>query len=40
MKGQGFGLVTMGRGGPLCDADGHPAPSSADQQRAMDLNRA
>lgn len=40
MRAQGFGLVTMGRGGPGRDANGDPAPSSADQQRAIDLNRA
>lgn len=40
MRGQGFGLVTMGRGGPSLDAEGNPVASSADQQRAMDLNRA
>jgi hypothetical protein len=40
MREQGFGLVTMGRGAPDLDADGNPVPSSADQQRAIDLNRA
>jgi hypothetical protein len=40
MRAHGFGLVTMGRGGPGRDANGDPAPSSADQQRAIELNRA
>lgn|GEM_PF-529362 len=40
MRGQGFGLVTMGRGGPDIDGEGRPAASAADQQRAIDLNRA
>lgn len=40
MRAQGFGLVTMGRGGPGRDANGDPAPSSVDQQRAIELNRA
>jgi hypothetical protein len=40
MKAYGFGLVTMGRGGPGKDAEGDPAPSVEDQQRAIELNRA
>jgi hypothetical protein len=40
MKAYGFGLVTMGRGGPGTDADGNPAPSIEDQQHAIELNRA
>lgn len=40
MRAQGFGLVTMGRGGPETDADGFPKASIEDQQRAIELNRA
>lgn len=40
MRGHGFGLVTMGAGGPDLDAEGHPKPSIEDQQRAIELNRA
>jgi hypothetical protein len=40
MRAMGFGLVTMGKGGPGTDAGGNPIASSADQQRAIDLNRA
>ncbi len=40
MKQYGFGLVTMGRGGPGTDAEGDPEPSVEDQQRAIELNRA
>jgi hypothetical protein len=40
MKAHGFGMVTMGRGGPGTDAEGHPKPSVEDQQRAIELNRA
>jgi hypothetical protein len=40
MKSHGFGLVTMGRGGPGKDADGNPAASLEDQERAIGLNRA
>jgi hypothetical protein len=40
MRAQGFGLVTMGRGGPSLDAGGHPKASIDDQQRAIALNRA
>ena len=40
MRAYGFGLVTMGRGGPSRDVDGNPAPSIEDQQRAIELNRA
>jgi hypothetical protein len=40
MKAYGFGLVTMGRGGPGTDSDGNPTPSVADQNRAIELNRA
>jgi hypothetical protein len=39
MKAHGFGLGTMGTGGPANDADGHPVASIADQQRAIELNR-
>lgn len=40
MKAQGFGLVTMGKGGPGIDAEGNPCPSIEDQQQAIALNRA
>lgn len=40
MKAHGFGMVTMGRGGPERDAEGHPKASIEDQQRAIALNRA
>ena len=40
MRAHGFGLVTMGRGGPGKDADGNPAASLEDQERAIGLNRA
>jgi len=40
MKAHGFGLVTMGRGGPGTDADGNPEPSLDDKKRAIELNRA
>lgn len=30
MREQGFGLVTMGKGGPAIDAEGFPAASVAD----------
>ncbi len=40
MKAHGFGLVTMGRGGPGTDSDGNPKPRVEDQQRAIELNRA
>lgn len=40
MRSHGFGLVTMGRGGPGTDADGHPKASVEDQSRAIELNRA
>lgn len=40
MRDRGFAIVTLGRGGPLLEANGHPAPSTADQQRAIELNRA
>jgi hypothetical protein len=40
MRGLGFGLVTMGRGGPGVDADGNPEASLADEQRAIALNNA
>jgi hypothetical protein len=40
MKPHGFGLVTLGRGGPGLDAEGRPKPSIEDQQRAIALNRA
>jgi hypothetical protein len=38
MKAMGFGLVTMGRGGPDKDADGNPAASIVDKNRALALN--
>jgi hypothetical protein len=38
MKAYGFGLVTMGRGGPGIDPDGHPVPSLEDRHRAEKLN--
>src|ERR1700722_8832464 len=38
MKAYGFGLVTMGRGGPGIDPDGNPEPSLQDKQRAAKLN--
>ena len=40
MRACGFGLVTMGRGGPGKDAEGNPAASIEDQGRAIELNRA
>lgn len=40
MRACGFGLVTMGRGGPGKDAEGNPAASIEDQRRAIELNRA
>jgi hypothetical protein len=40
MKAYGFGLVTMGRGGPRTNADGNPEASIEDHQRAIELNRA
>jgi hypothetical protein len=40
MRAFGFGLVTMGRGGPDKDADGNPKASLQDEQRARELNRA
>ena len=40
MRTQGFGLVTMGRGGPKRDADGHPEASLEDRTRAIVLNDA
>ena len=40
MKAHGFGLVTLGAGGPALDSEGHPKASFADQQRAIELNRA
>jgi hypothetical protein len=38
MRAMGFGLVTMGRGGPDKDADGNPAASIVDKNRALALN--
>jgi hypothetical protein len=38
MKAYGFGLVTMGRGGPGIDPDGNPEPSLEDKQHADKLN--
>src|SRR3954454_11781065 len=40
MRGCGFGLVTMGRGGPRTDADGNPEASLEDRTRAIALNAA
>lgn len=40
MKAHGFGLVTLGPGGPGLDSEGNPKPSVDDQQRAIELNRA
>lgn len=40
MRAHGFGLVTMGRGGPGRDAEGNPEPSIEDQRHAIELNRA
>lgn len=40
MRGQGFGLITMSRGGPALDSDGQPEASLADRQRAIGLNDA
>lgn len=40
MKFHGFGMVTMGRGGPARDADGNPEASAEDQRRAIELNQA
>lgn len=40
MRAHGFGLVTLGAGGPDLDSEDHPAASFADQQRAIELNRA
>jgi hypothetical protein len=40
MRAQGFGLVTLGAGGPGLDSDGNPKASLADEQRAIELNRA
>jgi hypothetical protein len=40
MKAHGFGLVTLGAGGPGLDSEGQPKASFADQQRAIELNRA
>jgi hypothetical protein len=38
MRAMGFGLVTMGRGGPGKDEDGNPEASLADKNRALALN--
>jgi hypothetical protein len=40
MKLHGFGLVTMGRGGPGTDAEGNPEASLDDKRRAIELNAA
>lgn len=40
MREQGFGLVTMGKGGPALNAEGDPEPALADCQRAISLNAA
>ena len=38
MRAAGFSIVPMGRGGPDLDADGNPAASITDKQRAIELN--
>jgi hypothetical protein len=38
MRAMGFGLVTMGRGGPAKDSDGNPEASIGDKNRALALN--
>ena len=38
MKALGFGLVTMGRGGPGRGAGGNPTASVEDKARAIELN--
>jgi hypothetical protein len=38
MRGAGFKMTPMGRGGPEKDADGNPAASIQDKQRAIELN--
>jgi hypothetical protein len=38
MREAGFKIVPMGRGGPEKDADGNPAASIQDKQRAIELN--
>lgn len=40
MREHGFGLVTMGRGGPALDSEGQPEASLEDRQRAIALNAA
>jgi hypothetical protein len=40
MRAHGFGLVTLGAGGPGLDGEGQPEASLADQQRAIELNHA
>jgi hypothetical protein len=40
MKLHGFGLVTMGRGGPGTDAEGNPEANVDDKRRAIELNQA
>jgi hypothetical protein len=40
MKAHGFRPVILGAGGPGLDSEGHPKASLADQQRAIELNRA
>ena len=40
MKAHGFGMLSMGRGGPGRDADGNPEASVDDRKLAMELNRA
>jgi hypothetical protein len=38
MRAAGFKMVPMGRGGPDRDAEGNPAASIVDRQRAVELN--
>src|SRR5690348_11858721 len=40
MRELGFGLITLGRGGPSIDANGNPQASLEDCQRAIELNAA
>jgi hypothetical protein len=39
MKAHGFGMVTLGKGGPGRDTDGNPEASVDDRKRAIELNR-
>jgi len=40
MRAHGFGMITMGRGGPGLDGDGNPEASLEDKRRAIELNLA